>query len=235
MSPSASDAATSAAAGSPAAIVFDAYGTLFDVYSVTAACDALWPGAGARVAQLWRAKQLEYTWLRTLMGRYAGFESVTRAALRFATASLDLECSDAIEADLIGEYRRLAPYPEVRDALEQLRAIPMAILSNGDPGMLEPLIEASGLGRWIGDVISVDAVRLYKPTPRVYQLAADRLDADPAAILFVSSNGWDAIGAKSFGFRVAWVNRLGAPLDGLGAAPDHIITSLAALAPLAAG
>jgi 2-haloacid dehalogenase len=211
------------------AIVFDAYGTLYDVHSVAAECERLWPTHGAAVSTLWRAKQLEYTWLRSLMGRYVDFAEVTAGALRYACATLKLHCSDDTAAALMAQYRRLAPFSEVRDALEQLRARPMAILSNGSPAMLEPLVESSGLGRWIGDVISVDAQRIYKPTPSVYRLAVDRLELPPEEILFVSSNGWDACGARAFGFPAVWVNRTGAPLDALGAKPDHVIASLAEL------
>ena len=229
MSPSNQTAPRQQREGLPAAIVFDAYGTLYDVHSITAACDQLWPGEGARVSQHWRAKQLEYTWLRTLMGHYADFEVVTRAALRHATDSLKLRLDEAGEATLLANYRALSPFPEIRDTLDRLRRVPMAILSNGCPSMLEPLVEASGLQRWITDVISVDALRLYKPTPRVYQLAVDRLNASAESIVFVSSNCWDAIGAQSFGFEAVWVNRNGAALDGLGIRPTHVIKTLDAL------
>jgi 2-haloacid dehalogenase len=211
------------------AVVFDAYGTLYDVHSVIAACDRLWPDKGANVSQLWRQKQLEYTWQRTLMGRYVPFDEVTASALRYAVNALHLPLTESQASELAASYTALTPYAEVRDTLDQLRGKQLAILSNGTPGMLEPLVEASGLGRWITDVISVDQLKVYKPTPRVYQLAVDRLEVDPAQILFVSANGWDACGAKSFGFQVAWINRLGAPPDALGAAPDYIVKSLAEL------
>ena len=212
-----------------AAVVFDAYGTLYDVHSVVTACDRLWPAKGASVSQLWRTKQLETTWQRTLMGRYVDFGEVTLAALRYATAALHLVCTESQALDLAEEYKRLTPYPEVRDTLDQLRPRQLAILSNGSPAMLEPLVEHSGLGRWITDVISVHQLKLYKPSPSVYRLAVDRLEVAADEILFVSANGWDACGAKSFGFQVAWVNRAGAPLDSLGAVPDHTIKSLAEL------
>jgi len=208
------------------ALVFDAYGTLFDVHSVVAACDATWPDKGAAVSQLWRAKQLEWTWQRTLMGRYVDFAEVTHSALRYAAQALHLPCSDETAARLFAQYLELDPYPDVREALEALRPRPMAILSNGSSAMLEPLVANAGLDRWIEDVISVDTVHQYKPTPRVYQVAVDRLDIPPEEIGFVSSNCWDACGAKSFGFHVFWINRTGAPVDALGHPPDHVMKSL---------
>lgn len=218
-----------------AALAFDAYGTLFDVHSVVEACEQLWPGKGAQISQLWRAKQLEYTWQRSLMGRYVGFEEVTAEGLRYACASLGCAFDTARLETLMKAYLHLKPFPEVPDALAALKGIPLAILSNGTPAMLEPLIETSGLARWIVDVISVDAVKIYKPTPRVYQLAADRFDCERSEIGFVSANCWDALGAKSFGFEVFWVNRNGAPVDGLGVTPDHTIASLAELPGLVVG
>ncbi|HTO51602.1 MAG TPA: haloacid dehalogenase type II [Burkholderiales bacterium] len=213
----------------PAALVFDAYGTLFDVHSVAALCDELWPGKGARVSQLWRAKQLEYTWLRSLMGRYEDFAHVTEAALRYACAALELPYDDAKRARLMRAYLHLATFPEVKNALGRLRGIELAILSNGAPAMLQDLVTNAGLSGAIPHVLSVDEVHIYKPSPRVYQLAVDRLGVPVKAIGFVSSNGWDAAGAKAFGFRTYWVNRAGAPVDPLGVAPDHVIGSLAEL------
>ena len=213
----------------PAALVFDAYGTLFDVHSVVALCEALWPGRGAQLSQLWRTKQLEYTWLRSLMGRYEDFARVTEAGLRYACAALQLPCDDAKCARLLQAYLNLATFPEVADTLRQLRGIKLAILSNGAPAMLRDVVSNSGLGGLIPDVLSVDELKIYKPAPQVYQLAVDRLGAPAQAIGFVSSNGWDAAGAKSFGFRTFWVNRAGAPRDGLGFAPDHELGSLAEL------
>jgi 2-haloacid dehalogenase len=213
----------------PAALVFDAYGTLFDVHSVVALCEALWPGRGAQLSQLWRTKQLEYTWLRSLMGRYEDFARVTEAGLRYACAALQLPCDDAKCARLLQAYLNLATFPEVADTLRQLRGIKLAILSNGAPAMLRDVVSNSGLGGLIPDVLSVDELQIYKPAPQVYQLAVDRLGAPAQAIGFVSSNGWDAAGAKSFGFRTFWVNRAGAPRDGLGFAPDHELGSLAEL------
>ena len=212
-----------------AALVFDAYGTLFDVHSVARLCDELWPGKGAALSQAWRAKQLEYTWLRALMDRYQDFAAVTEDALRYACASLGLSLDAARTAQLMGAYRRLSPFPDVPAALDRLSTLRLAILSNGSPSMLEPVVLNAGLDGRIRDVLSVDAVKVYKPSPRVYQLAVDRLGVPANAIGFVSSNGWDACGAKAFGFRVFWINRTGAPVDELGVRPDHIIGSLADL------
>jgi 2-haloacid dehalogenase len=211
------------------ALVFDAYGTLYDVHSVASLCDELWPGKGTQLSQLWRAKQLEYTWLRSLMGRYEDFTAVTEASLRYACAALALPYDDANRPRLMEAYLNLAPFPEVKDALAKLRGFRLAILSNGSPAMLRPLVARSGLDSAIPILLSADLLAVYKPAPQVYQLAVDRLGAPPAAIGFVSSNCWDAAGAKSFGFRTFWVNRTGAPLDGLGFQPDNEIRSLAEL------
>jgi len=213
----------------PAALVFDAYGTLFDVHSVVALCDELWPGRGTELSQLWRTKQLEYTWLRSLMGRYEGFARVTEAGLRYACAALQLPYDDAKRDRLMRAYLNLATFPEVTETLRKLHGIKLAILSNGAPAMLRDVVSNSGLAGLIPDVLSVDELKIYKPAPQVYQLAVDRLGVPAKAIGFVSSNCWDAAGAKSFGFRTFWVNRAGAPLDGLGFAPDHELGSLAEL------
>lgn len=213
----------------PAALVFDAYGTLFDVHSVTAAAESIWPGRGAALSQLWRAKQLEYTWLRSLMGRYEDFTHVTESALRYACARLELAADDAQRGRLMEAYLHLATFPEVGDALARLRGIRLAILSNGSPAMLEPVVFNAALHGVITDVLSVDAVKVFKPDPRVYRLAVDRLGVAAKAIGFVSSNCWDAIGARSFGFRTFWINRAGAPMDELGVRPEHELRSLAEL------
>ena len=208
----------------PQALVFDAYGTLFDVHSVARRCDASWPGQGTRLSQLWRAKQLEYTWLRSLMGRYAPFSQVTRDALTYACASLGLPLDAETSRALMAEYLRLSPYPDVPRALQELARFTQAILTNGSPDMIQPLVASSGLA--FKAVLSVDELKVFKPVPRVYQLAVDRLGVPPGQIGFVSSNCWDALGAKSFGFRVYWINRMHAPVDGLGFEPDAVLQSL---------
>lgn len=211
------------------ALVFDAYGTLFDVHSVIRLCDELWPGKGPALSQLWRTKQLEYTWQRSLMQRYEDFTHVTESALRYSCKALGLPIDDAARNRLMQAYQRLDTYPEVVETLKRLAGRKLAILSNGSPAMLEPVVASAGLGKLLDAVISVDSLRLYKPDPRVYALAVDRLGVPTSSIGFVSSNCWDAIGAKAFGFRVYWCNRAGAPLDELGVHPDHEMRSLAEL------
>jgi 2-haloacid dehalogenase len=211
------------------ALVFDAYGTLYDVHSVVATAETLWPGRGTQLSTLWRTKQLEYTWQRSLMGRYEDFGRVTRDSLAYACAALALPCADAQRERLLAAYLALAPFPEVPAALRELRGLRLAILSNGSPAMLDPLVANSPLRDSITDVLSVDAVKVFKPDPRVYRLAVDRLGVSADAIGFVSSNCWDAIGARSFGFRTFWINRAGAPVDEMGFPPDAQVKSLAEL------
>jgi 2-haloacid dehalogenase len=205
------------------ALVFDAYGTLFDVHAVIRRCEAFWPGKGAALSQLWRTKQLEYTWQRSLMRRYAPFSKITDEALQYACASLGLALDGGKSAALMQEYLKLALYPEVAGALAKF-STKKAILSNGSPDMLDPLVQQSGLS--FDAVLSVDELKVFKPAPEVYQLAVERLGVAKEAIGFVSSNCWDALGAKSFGFRVWWINRLQAPVDRLGFQPDAIVASL---------
>ena len=216
----------------PLALVFDAYGTLYDVHSVVALCDRYWPGKGGAVSQLWRTKQLEYTWQRSLMRRYVPFSRITEAGLRYACAALGLPLAAAQVAALMQQYLNLSPYPDALPALAALGGKKLAILSNGSPDMLDPLVAASGLDKVLDAVLSVAEVGIYKPDPRVYQLAVDRLGLPKEAIGFVSSNCWDACGAKSFGFFTYWINRSGAPLDALDATPDHTIALLTDLAAL---
>jgi 2-haloacid dehalogenase len=211
------------------ALLFDAYGTLFDVHSVVEAGRALTADPQA-LSTLWRAKQLEYTWLRSLMGRYEDFWAVTEAALVFACRRLGIAAGPAERARLMDAYLRLEPFPEVRAVLERLRGLPCAILSNGAPRMLEAAVAHAGLDAALAAVISVDAVRTFKPAPQVYALGPARLGLPKEAIGFVSSNCWDVAGAKAFGFPVAWVNRLRAPLEELGVQPDLEVPDLTALA-----
>jgi 2-haloacid dehalogenase len=201
------------------ALVFDAYGTLYDVHSVARRCESRYPGKGARLSQLWRAKQLEYTWQRSLMQRYVPFSQVTREALEHSCEALGL----AFDASLLGEYLTLALYPEVQAALERL-PVKKAILSNGSPDILDPLVRQSGLQ--LDCVLSVHELKVFKPAPQVYELAVKRLGVPKEAIGFVSSNCWDALGAKSYGFTVYWINRGNAPLDRLGFQPDAVLKSL---------
>jgi len=205
--------------------VFDAYGTLFDVHSVIDAGRAITSDPAA-LSVLWRQKQLEYTWLRALMGRYEDFWAVTEAALRHSVRRLGLRADDGQLARLMEAYLSLPCFAEVPAALERLAGRPRAILSNGSPRMLAAAVTASGLERHLQHVLSVDAVKTYKPSPAVYALAPRALGIPAAELLFVSSNAWDVAGAKSFGYQVAWCNRTGAPAEELGAAPDLVITRL---------
>jgi 2-haloacid dehalogenase len=210
-------------------LLFDAYGTLFDVHSVIEAGRAVTSDPQA-LSGLWRQKQLEYTWLRSLMGRYEDFWVITESALIFACRRLGLQVSAAERRRLMDAYLTLRAFPEVREALERLRGLPCAILSNGAPRMLEAVVDHNGLGPDLRAVVSVDEVRTFKPHPAVYALGAARLGLPRAAIGFVSSNGWDVAGAKAFGFQVVWVNRQGAPLDELGVTADLELPDLEGLA-----
>jgi 2-haloacid dehalogenase len=206
------------------ALVFDAYGTLFDVHSVQQRCDAFFPGKGAQLSRLWRAKQLEYTWQRSLMRRYVPFSAVTREALAHACEALGLELTAERMEALMGEYLMLSTYPDVAQALERLQGRKLAILSNGSPDMLEPLVAHSGLK--LHAVLSVDEVKTFKPAPEVYEIAVRTLKVRKENIGFVSSNCWDALGAGAYGFVSYWVNRSGQPLDRLGVQPRQVVTSL---------
>jgi len=206
----------------PEAFVFDAYGTLYDVHSVAARCESCWPGKGAQLSVLWRAKQLEYTWQRSLMRRYAPFSTVTREALAYSCEALKLELSVAQMEGLMSEYLNLSLYPDVNGTLQNLDA-KKAILSNGSPDILLPLVKNSGLK--LDAVISVDELKVFKPAPEVYALATEKLTTSKSKIAFISSNCWDAIGAKSYGFEVYWINRAGAPVDRMGFKPDRVLES----------
>jgi 2-haloacid dehalogenase len=214
------------------ALVFDAYGTLFDVHSVTSLAESLFPGKGAALSQAWRAKQLEYTWLRSLMGQYEDFNRVTADALEWAVAALRIVAGEGAKSALVDEYKRLAMFPEVPAALEALsKTRALAILSNGHPGMLEAVVDHNGIReRFRGGILSVHPAGIFKPHPSVYRIVEDTLGVPRALMGFVSSNGWDAAGAKAFGFRAYWVNRANAPVEQLGFPPDAIVSSLAELA-----
>jgi 2-haloacid dehalogenase len=208
-----------------AGYVFDAYGTLFDVHSVIDAGRAI-TADPATLSATWRQKQLEYTWLRALMGRYEDFWAVTESALRFAIRRLELDATEADIARLMQAYLSLACFPDVRPALERLAGRPRAILSNGAPAMLAAAVASSELTGCLEHVLSVDAVRTYKPSPRVYALGPETLGIPAHELLFVSSNAWDVAGAKAFGYRVAWCNRTNAPEEELGVRPDLVVRTL---------
>jgi 2-haloacid dehalogenase len=178
---------------------------------------------------LWRQKQLEYTWLRSLMGRYEDFWAVTEAALRHSVRRLGLVATDAALARLMEAYLTLACFPEVPTALARLAGRPRAILSNGAPRMLAAAVASSGLGAALDHVISVDRVKVYKPAPAVYALGPATLGVPAGELLFVSSNAWDVAGAKAAGYRVAWCNRTGAPEEELGVRADCVVSNLSEL------
>lgn len=207
--------------GSECGILFDAYGTLFDVYSIGTLAEEMFPGHGATLATLWRDKQVDYSRLRTLCDRYVDFLTVTEDALRYSCARLRLELSDHMSQRLLAQYLRLPVYPDVLATLERLRAqgLPLAILSNGSPPMLERAIVSAGLSGMFTHILSADQVRKFKTAPEVYRLGVAAFEHPAAKLVFVSSNGWDACGATWFGYRTFWVNRAGDPADRLGVAP----------------
>ena len=210
--------------------VFDAYGTLFDYNTAAGRHSAVLGEKAAPLADLWRLKQLQYTWLRSLMGRYTGFWQVTGEALDFAMGELGIE-DEALRANLMEAYLTLDTYPEVQETLATLRAhgLRTAILSNGESSMLDAAVEAAGIADSLDAVLSVEEVGIYKPHPSVYRLVVDRLGVEAANVSFQSSNAWDANAAAAFGFRVAWCNRFGQGQERVPEAPDAEIATLAEL------
>jgi 2-haloacid dehalogenase len=213
------------------AIAFDAYGTLFDVYSIGALAEKLFPGRGTALAELWRDKQIEYTRLRTLCSTYKPFWEVTQDALVFSCKKLGLDLTLEAQSNLMGQYAQLRAFPENLGVLQQLRSIglKLAILSNGNPQMLDAAVEAAGMRGIFNHILSVDAVKKFKTAPEAYQLAPDVFGLSPKNILFVSSNCWDACGATWFGYTTFWVNRANAPLEELGVTPDAMGPDMSAL------
>jgi len=209
-------------------VVFDAYGTLFDWASAAERARDTLGDRWREFADLWRAKQLQYTWLRSLMGRHADFWQVTSQALDFTLESFGLS-DGALRPRLMGAYLNVAAYPDARPCLELLRAagLATAILSNGEPHMLAAAVESGGLGKLLDAVLSVEAAGVYKPHPSVYRLAAERFGAEPGQLLFVSANGWDAWGGSAFGMQVAWCNRTAQRAERLPGAPGWVVRSLA--------
>src|SRR4029450_816103 len=198
----------------PRAFVFDAYGTLFDVHSVVEAAREI-TSDPQTLSNLWRQKQLEYTWLRSLMGRYEDFWVVTGQALRFALRRLGLPPAEAQVEALMSAYLTLAPFPDVPATLRALAGTPLAILSNGSPFMLERAVRGSGLAGAFAHVLSVDEVKVYKPSPRVYELAPRALGMTPGEIVFVSSNAWDVAGAGAWRVTTCWCKRGNPTAQGL--------------------
>lgn len=211
----------------PKAVIFDAYGTLFDVHSVVAAAEQMFPGHGEALSQLWRLKQIEYTQLRTLSdpagSRYRPFWEITVDALRYAASRLNLPLSASGEKRLMDEYACLSAFADVLPALHALRGradVGLAILSNGNPPMLDVALKSAGMTGLFDHVLSVDAVRAYKPAAAAYALGTAAFDAAARDIVFVSSNGWDAAGAGWFGYTTFWINRQRAAAEQLGIAPN---------------
>ncbi len=235
------------------AVVFDAYGTLYDVQSVAAVTEQTFPGYGELITQIWRIKQLEYSWLRSLMRRYEDFSVITRQSLAYTLRILGLRYGESVFDQIMAKYLDLDLYPDAAATLEALRGRKLAILSNGSPDMLDTLVRNSGLDRMLEATISIDSMKIFKPSPDVYTLVETTLGVPPSDVLFVSSNPWDACGAQAFGFHVAWIERvtpeamalacvrsdLIAPLtmfkalrmqmDELGVEPDHRIHTLSEL------
>lgn len=235
------------------AVVFDAYGTLYDIQSVAEITEDAFPGYGEIITQIWRIKQLEYTWLRSLMRRYQDFSAITRDSLAYTLRVLGLAYENQAFERVIGKYLHLDLYSDATAALTALKPRKLAILSNGDPDMLNALVRNSGLDRLLDATISVDAKKIFKPSPHAYELIGEVLGTAPDEVLFVSSNPWDVAGAKAFGLNVAWIervtpeamalacveNELVAPLtmfkairtqmDELGLAPHHRVRSLSEL------
>ncbi len=207
-------------------IVFDAYGTLFDVGSVNMSLARLFPDKSIAISQLWRFKQLEYTWLRALMDNYCNFESVTCQALDYVLAHFGLDLEEAERQELSTAYLRLTPHPEVRECLEALSLWQRSILSNGTSQMLWSLVESASLTSQFDSIMSADAVKTFKPHPRVYRLVTEYFSVEASEVTYVTSNSWDAAGAKSFGFFTCWVNRFGDSDEEIGISPDLKVSNL---------
>jgi len=212
------------------AFVFDAYGTLFDVHAAIGRHRAAAGPDADRFSEIWRSKQLEYTWTLTLAGRYVDFWTLTEHALDFAFARFP-SVDRALRPELLDAYWTLDAFADARAGLRGLKArgLSTAILSNGSPKMLTAAVDAAGIGGDLDAVLSVDAIRRYKPRPEVYALVTERFGIAPADVVFVSSNRWDVMGAASFGFRTAWINRAKAPEE-YGPAPDAVLGDLNGLA-----
>ena len=212
----------------PAAL-FDVFGTLLDVYSVTRRAEELFAGHGDQLARLWRDKQIEYSRVRTMSGRYVSFSEVTRNALEYSLQALKLDAARNEIARLLDEYKRLAPFADVAPALKELQdaGVRLGVLSNGDSEMLETVLVTSGLHRYIDLLLSADQVQAFKTSPAVYALGPRALKLQPHQIVFVSSNCWDACGAAWYGYSAFWVNRSDAPLEQLGVRPHGTGASLA--------
>lgn len=213
-------------------ILFDLYGTLYDVHSVSRVCDEVYPEHGEEISRLWRQKQLEYTWLRSLMDRYVNFEKVTEDALRFTFAQLGLPLDDKTHQRLSDAYLRLNPYQDTPEALRRLKeaGIPLGIISNGSHRSIEQVLTNSDMKWAFDELISVEELQVFKPHNRVYSFAEKRMGHPRENILFISSNAWDASAASHFGFPVCWINRHNGAFDELDARPTHTLRDLSAMA-----
>jgi len=220
------------------ALAFDAYGTLFDVFSVTALCEQLFPGKGNQLAQIWRSKQLQYSLMRSLMGRHRDFWGLTEDGLVWASKNLQLDLTAEKKKQLMDAYLRLAAFPDVKPGLEALKkqGLSLAILSNGEPKMLEAAAKSAGIRDLLDEIISVEEVKIFKVSPRVYNLATERLKVTNPELGFVSANNWDAIGAASAGLRTFWIQRSTAEVpEELGFQVDTTVRAITELAPLLRG
>lgn len=208
------------------AVVFDAYGTLYDIQSVAAVTEEAFPGYGEIITQIWRIKQLEYTWLRSLMRRYEDFSVVTRESLAYTLRSLGLKYDEQIFAGIMDKYLDLDLYPDALASLGAMKDKKLAILSNGSPDMLNALVKNSGLDRVLDATISIDANKIFKPSPDAYALIESTLRIPPDEVLFISSNPWDACGAKAFGLNVAWIERVSPEAMAQACASSELVTPL---------
>ena len=214
------------------AFAFDAYGTLFDVFSVTSLCEQLFPGRGKELAQLWRVKQLQYSLLTSMMHRYRDFWALTSDGLVYASNALNLTLTDDSRRSLLDAYLHLAAFPDVRPGLDALKArgLPIAILSNGAPEMLHAAVASAGISALIDEIISVNDVKVFKPAPRVYGMLGERLALPPSQVGFVSSNSWDINGAGASGLNTFWIRRSAdEPQEELGFPAMRIVSSLTEL------
>jgi 2-haloacid dehalogenase len=215
------------------ALAFDAYGTLFDVFSVIALCEQLFPGNGTELSQIWRAKQLQYSLLRSLMGRYKDFWQLTADGLLYASKSLKLDLTAPKQKQLMDAYLSLTVFPDVKPGLEALKklGLRLAILSNGEPRMLDAATKSAGIDALLDATISADALKVFKPISRVYRLALTRLKVGPTGLGFVSSNSWDVSGAASAGLTTFWIRRqVEEQPEELGLPATRVVTSLSDLA-----
>ena len=217
------------------AVVFDAYGTLFDVHSVASLAEQMFPGRGEALSQLWRQKQLEYSWLRAMSRRYKPFWEITLDGLRFAAARLSLPITAEIEGRLVNQYACLSAFPENVQALREMKAagLRLGILTNGNRDMIEVSVRSSGMTGLFDQLLSSEAVETFKTMDAIYALAPEAFGCRAKEILFVSSNCWDAIGSRWYGYTSFWINRGGMPLDQLDTEPDHtgrLLTDVLAVA-----